>query len=440
MSQRRIGLVVALIAAALLPGAAMAQKKPAAINEADRKAGMAEAPAAAQSAGLSCQVSDARKIGQTKGDKKAGTPDTNFYEVACGTGMGFVLSAPVGAAATPINCLEANRPGPDGKEASIACKLPANADPKAALAPVLAAGKVQCTPTAARGIGSSKTNSFTEVACQEGPGYVVITDLKLDPAQKVEAQNCLSFDDAEGNVKCTLSDKATRLAIVDKLASQAGKNCQVKDRGFLGASTDGSNFYESSCQDGKGYVYKVSTAGALVQTVDCGQAASMLGGCKLTDSRQAASEQAGLYTKLAKAAGSNCDVDRYAIFPTSGKEEVVEMVCKDGKGAVGIFPATGAGKVVDCGHAPVAGYQCSLSKDMKSAYASLTADLKKFNQMSCDVSASRLAGKTKEGTTLLEVACADGLKGYVIEYNPDLTAKASVGCALAGGCKLPGNV
>jgi hypothetical protein len=166
----------------------------------------------------------------------------------------------------------------------------------------------------------------------------------------------------------------------------------------------------------------------------------MLGGCKLTDSRQAASEQAGLYTKLAKAAGSNCDVDRYAIFPTSGKEEVVEMVCKDGKGAVGIFPATGAGKVVDCGHAPVAGYQCSLSKDMKSAYASLTADLKKFNQMSCDVSASRLAGKTKEGTTLLEVACADGLKGYVIEYNPDLTAKASVGCALAGGCKLPGNV
>lgn len=438
MSSRRIGLMAAMMAAALLPGAAMAQNKPAGMSDAERKAAMAEAPAAAQSAGLSCEVVDARRIGSQKADKKAGTPDTIYYEVACREGMGFALMAPVGGVATPVNCLETSSLGPDGKESSLACKLEGNADPKAALGPLLAAAKVQCTPAAARGIGSSPTNSFIEVSCQEGSGYIVVSDTKLDPTKQVEAQNCLNFDESDGGVKCTLSDRAARLALVDRYAAESNKACTVNNRGYLGASTDGSNFYEAACADGKGYVFKAAVDGSLAQTWDCGQAANILGGCKLTDSRQAASEQAALYTRLAKASGSTCDVERYAIFPTQGKEEVVELVCKDGSGGVGIFPATGAGKVVDCGHAPVVGYQCSLT-DKKGAYAILTADLKKLDRASCEVSDSRLVGTTQQGTSLMEVACADGLKGYVIEYAPDLTAKAATGCALAGGCKLPGN-
>jgi hypothetical protein len=57
------------------------------------------------------------------------------------------------------------------------------------------------------------------------------------------------------------------------------------------------------------------------------------------------------------------------------------------------------------------------------------------------VSNSRVVGKTEKGTTYVEVACADKLKGYMLEYEsaPAVSAVRAVGCAFAGNCKLPGN-
>ena len=146
-----------------------------------------------------------------------------------------------------------------------------------------------------------------------------------------------------------------------------------------------------------------------------------------------------LYTRLAKAAGSNCEVDRYAVFPSTTDKDTVELVCKDGGGGVGIFPATGKGMVLDCGHALAAGFKCGINK-ADAGYAELTADLRKFEQKSCTVSNSRLAAKTTKGTILVEVACSDGLKGYMMEFDPTSYAAVNVtNCAFAGGCKLPGN-
>jgi hypothetical protein len=70
----------------------------------------------------------------------------------------------------------------------------------------------------------------------------------------------------------------------------------------------------------------------------------------------------------------------------------------------------------------------------------VTADLKKFNAKSCDVSEVRLAGKTAKGTVLLEAACADKLPGYMIEYTASpVSAIAATGCRFAGNCQLPSN-
>jgi hypothetical protein len=239
-------------------------------------------------------------------------------------------------------------------------------------------------------------------------------------------------------VKCELTDRATRLAVVDNLAKSS--NCVVKDRRFIGNSKDGSDFFEASCEDGKGYIFKVSK-GQLAQTWGCGQAQGILGGCKLTDARQASAEQAATYTKLAQAAGSNCNVEKYAVFPPrpGSTDEAVELVCKDGSGAVGLFPATGKGQVVDCGHALALGFKCSQGSDR--GFAALTADLKKHGKSTCTVSDARISGQTPKGTVMVEVACADGLKGYMIEYNtkPTVSAVGASGCAFAGGCQLKGN-
>ena len=131
MKARALALVAALAAVALAPVAVYAAKKeePGAVTEAQRKQGMAEAPAVVQAAGLPCQVTDARFVGKTE-DKKAKT-SSSYYEVACQQGMGFVLQAPSGAAPTAFTCIEADFPA-DGSKPSLSCMLPANADPKAA--------------------------------------------------------------------------------------------------------------------------------------------------------------------------------------------------------------------------------------------------------------------------------------------------------------------
>jgi hypothetical protein len=434
-----LGLAVALIVAALAPAAAVisAPKEAPAVTDAQRKQGMAEAPAIVQAAGLPCQVSDARFVGKVAEDKKKGTPASSFYEVACAPGsMGYIVQAAAGAPATAFSCIEADTPQTPGQPPSLPCVLPGNSDPKAALAPLMAKAGSHCTPTQTRGMGQTKTQTFLEVACQEGSGYVVIASAPFDGAKGVQTQNCLNFDDGAGNIKCTLSDKATRLKTVDAIAAASKTNCAVKDRRFVGTAQDGSDYYETSCQDGKGYIYK-ATGGQFAQSWDCAHASNIFGGCTLTDAREAATEQAALYTKLAKNSGSNCQVTKYALFPQKGDNEAVELVCADGASAIGIFPPTGKGEVLDCGHALVAGYKCSLGK---VDYASVTADLRKFNQKECTVSNARAAAKTQKGTIMLEVACSDGLPGYMIEYSTNpVNAIAATGCRFAGGCQLPTN-
>lgn len=432
-----IALVMALMTALTIPATAMSQKKAApAVSDAARKAGMARAPAVVQAAAIPCPLSDARLIGEDKKAKSA------YFEVACGPGaMGYVLQVPAEGAVVAYSCIEANTPPAPGQPPSAPCMLPGNENPKALLQPMLKAAGMDCIPEQARGIGQTKANTYVEIACQGGAGYILVASVPFSTAKPAQAQNCLMYDDAETNIKCGIGDKATRLMIVDKYVTAANNGCVAKDRRFVGMSKDGSSFYEASCQDGKGYIYKAGATGALAESYECAKATQILGGCELTDARSALTEQAALYTKLVTNTGAKCDVERYALFPTRNpREEVVELVCKSGGGGVLISTAGQKGQMLDCARAPVAGYKCSMSKD--GGFAALTSDLKKYRaDTTCEVSNSRVIGKTEKGTTYVEVACSDKLKGYVIEYQstPTVSAVSAIGCAFAGNCKLPGN-
>ncbi|CAN5461627.1 hypothetical protein BH10PSE5_BH10PSE5_27580 [soil metagenome] len=436
-----IGLAAALFVAVMAPAAVvMAAKKPVEeVTAASRTQGMAEAPAIATAAGIACQVADARFIGKMS-DKKAKT-ETAYYEIDCDKGLGFILSAVTGAKPTAFTCVEANSPQPDGKPSSLPCKLPGNADPKSDLAGYIAKAGITCTPDQVRGIGQSTTQTFLEVSCTGGAGYVLKTSAPADEAKPVLADNCLLYDDSSSNIKCTLHDKAYRMAIVDTLVTQSKNGCAVKDRRYAGMSQAGAMFYETSCTDGKGYLYKVDK-GQLTQTYPCEKASMVMGGCELTDAKEAETAQAGLYTRLAKSAAFECDVSKYAPFPSPAGLDVVEMACSNRPdGGVGVFGGPGVKpQVYDCARAPVAGYRCSFTK-ADSAFPLVTADLKKMGKNDCAVSATRFIGKTTKGTGYLEVACADGLKGYIVEYTPSpLSVVGVIGCAFSKDCKLPGNV
>jgi hypothetical protein len=425
----RLGLLAALLAAFLAPAAAMAQKKGDAgpYNAAQLKRGAAEGADAAQAAGINCQVAGAAWVGSTKEDKKTNTPERNLYEVACTGSMGFMVQVDKGGAAMPFSCLESM--------SGAACKMAENQNSVALFQQALAKNGATCDVANVRLIGQVPTAQavYMEALCKQGTGYVVKTSMPLDLAKPIKAEDCLIYDIAETNVKCTLADKAARLLIVDKFASAAAPAvaCTLKDRRFIGPLKDGTIAYEAACDTGKGYVLKVDSKGS-VASIECAKAPTL---CELSDARQAMTEQAGLYTNLAKAAGSSCVVESYAVFPPQAGQEVLELTCKDGSEVVGVFPARGAGKVYDCGHALVAGFRCAPGK---LDYSPLTADLKKLGKADCVVSEVQLRAKSSKGNPQIEVACADGLPGYVVEYKDPATPLEALGCALAG-CGLEAN-
>jgi hypothetical protein len=247
--------------------------------------------------------------------------------------------------------------------------------------------------------------------------------------------------DPQGNVACKLTDHAAQLAVADRMAAGIGKPCTVKDRRYVGLSQQHEILFEVACQEGKGYILIEAANGSLSKSVDCVNSDL----CTLTDARTAKTEQAGLYTRLSRKAGFDCDVKSYAPFPASSAAvDAVELTCNNRQdGGVGVFTATG-GSVYDCAHAELEGYRCSMTKPELS-YPTLTADLKKMGKSECAVSNARSVGVTAEKHGFIEVACADGLQGYMIEYTvTPLAPVNTIICAQAGGiangCKLPGNV
>ena len=437
-----IGLTAALAVAILIPAAVISapkeEKGKPAIDAKARETGMKEAPAIIQASGAGCTVSDARFIGE---DKKAGA---KYYEVACNEGMGFAMIAKKDVAPQVYTCLESSQPAADGKQGGLACLLPGNANPGAGLAPFVKKAGVSCDIENTRAIGSGAKNSYFEVACKGGTGYIVQTVSPLNVAGEVQVNSCLLYEEG-GTVSCKLTDKATQLSIVDTLNTAAGKNCAIKDKRYI-LSTKVDNYFEVACQDGKGYVYQQTAAtSAFARAIPCAQAGFVGGGCTLTDAVAALTEQAGFYGKLAAKAGYPCDVEKYGMLPTNDpKKEIVELKCKGSDvGAIAVFTAT-SGTVYDCLTAEMNGFRCSFTKK-DTQYARLTKDLVNFNKASCTVSDARIIGSTDtEG--FVEVACSDGLPGWVLGYPTGVAkpaAKEFLSCAQAkgigGGCKLPTN-
>lgn len=446
MKRFAIGLSAALAVAILTPAVVIsAQKeekgKPAAVDTKARETGMKEAPAIIQASGAGCTVSDARYIGE---DKKAGA---KYYEVACNEGMGFAIIAKKDVAPQTYTCLESSQPAADGKKGGLACVLPGNANPNASLAPYVKKAGVTCDIENARAIGSGAKNSYFEVACKGGAGYVVQTVSPMNVAGEVVVNSCLLYEEG-GNVSCKLTNRETQLAVVDTLnvaAAAAGTKCDIKDKRYI-LSTKNDNYYEVSCADGKGYVYQQTAAtSAFARVIPCAQAGFVGGGCTMTDAVAAQTEQAGFYTKLAGKAGFPCDVEKYGMLPTNDpKKEIVELKCKGSDtGAIAVFTATG-GTVFDCLTSEFNGYRCSFTKK-DTQFARLTKDLVGFNKASCQVSDARIIG-SNEQAGYVEVACSDGLPGWVLAYPVGVAkpaAKEFLSCAQAkgigGGCKLPTN-
>lgn len=436
-----IGLAAALILA-VTGGAALAAPKDAFSSD-QHKQGMKEAPPLVAASHLPCTITDAAFLGTGAGPDKV---PLKFYEVACQEGLGYVVAAK-DKATTPssvYNCVMMSSPTPDGKPNPAACKLPGNANPVAGLNPLMARSGRPCSVDKARYMGSTADMSMTqyEIACADGGDYIVQAPAGQDA--KVTAIPCVQLP-ASAGTQCTLTTPEQQAAVYQQLIAASGKPCTLKDKRYIG-SGDNTDFYEIACTDGKGYVIEADGSGKFKEAIDCAKAAGIGGGCTLTDARLAETEQDAVYTDLAKKAGFDCAVSKYADFPTQDNTtEIVELACSNRPdGGVGFFSNKGPPVVKDCLRSETEGYRCSFSS-IDPLYAKLTGQLKARGKGSCTVNGARAYGRTTAGDELVEVSCSDGGPGWVIQYSATSTAPTDLlNCAQAaqtggGGCQLSTN-
>jgi hypothetical protein len=434
-----IGPAAILIVASVATSAFAAKFE---IPAAARKAGMAGAPTLVQAAKLPCEVTDAWLLGESSdGTKK------KVYEVACKDGLGYIVAGKPDDATPPtaLDCVMVSGTDDKGKPNPMACKLPANANPGAGLNSLMTASGRPCTVDKARYIGTTgDQNNLYEVACHEGAGYVLRAP--IGGGKPPIASMCAIFGPASG-VKCELTTAEQQQSAIDQLVAASGKACAVKARRYVGSTSDRTDFFEVACNEGNGYMLQVSAAGKVEQALDCVKAVNFAGGCSLTDTRQAETEQDAVYTNLSKKAGFDCTVSKYAEFPARADgAEMVELACSNRPdGGVGVFPAKGQPQVWDCLIAGAEGYNCSLTSDVSPLYSKLSNSLKAKGKGSCVVSGARPYAKLSNGDDLIEVACADGGPGWVVQYSQASTVPTDLlNCVQAaklggGGCQLPTN-
>jgi hypothetical protein len=450
MSRNRYGIAAAVILAMFATsGVTVAQGKkkekeaaaaPGVIAQKDRDRGMAEAPALAKAAGLTCNVTEARFILTDAKNK------TNYFEIACDQGFGFVVEQnPAKPAAGLFPCvnLEDKVDAGGGKmvDSPLKCRLAGNGNLNGQVASYMTKAGKTCTPSGFRYIGNNATKTFIEVACGTGVGYVLETSYPANLTGDAKAQSCLVYDTGS-TLACTLTTRESQMAVVDSLAATSGKTCVVTDKRYVLTTPAGANWFEVACQAGNGFMLE-QVDGKNGKTVPCAEASFVGGGCTMTDALAAKTEQNGLYTSLAGKVGFKCNVAQYGVFNVPDKE-IVELKCNDRPdGAVIEFKGAASGVVYPCAIAEAQGYRCSFTKK-DSGYAQLSRDIKSLRDTStCEVRESRAMDKASEGAVYVEANCADGNGSYVLGYARGSTKPVEVlSCAQAkpfGACKLPGN-
>ena len=443
-----LGLAAAMLVATSPVMAFAADKAKAPVEDPKAHAqAMKDTPPLATQAGLPCTVTDAKVLGVGKPkDDKGKEVQTTYYELVCSEGLGYVLIAPQGGTPTGFDCLAltANKPkAGEADKGQLYCRLPANADPVKGLQPVVAKTGLPCTVDQARWMGTNQEQKFDqyEVSCTEGRGYV----LQVPQAGSTHALtpiDCLTLD--AGVCQYFTKDKLS--ALMTRLAAPANRPCQITNARWMGTVAANKHaYYELACSDEKaGYVLELDPQDKFISSLDCARATAIGGGCTLTSAAAAQTAELATYAGLAKQIGYPCQVQSYRSLGLEQKtgRELVELACADHPdGAFALIPVDKGqvGEYFNCVRAASRGTKCALTTDA-AAYARITTELTAKGH-TCQVSNARSVGVAASGDDYVEVACASGGPGLMIEYAPGPeTVKTIMSCVEAkgvgGGCTL----
>ena len=236
------------------------------------EANIAAAQAIATSANVSCQVTEATLLGQTRERARS-------YEAACAAGPGYIFIATTPPQA--IDCVllagqaEIDRARDPAAEIDTQCVIPQNTDVLRVLTAYAAEAGVACTVDQGASVGKAGENVIYEVGCNGADGY----RLERLPTgwKKTECAVLLTQ-----NGTCQYSTAAEQAATLKgRIANTEAGACDVTESRFMG-SAGASAFYEAKCGAGNGYVVRFDPQFAVQQLYPCEAAQRIGGGCRLT--------------------------------------------------------------------------------------------------------------------------------------------------------------
>lgn len=306
-----------------------------------------------------------------------------------------------------------------------------------------------CEVDRARVVGATETADVYEIGCVNKTGFLLSIVVPQTPSSALEVNGCLPRLSQPGGERfCTFTNLEQNMAPFKDLASKAQRPCaSTQAPRFVGES--GSSYYlEYACPDKTGFMLETDRKGAIKNQIPCVQASRLGGGCTLTEVAEAGANLLTSLSTSAKAAGLDCNVAKSSEFPKRADSpyDATEITCSN-RPVGGVLVKTASKTVVfNCLRARVEGMRCSLN-DEKLAYPAITNELKTAknvtkNYTSCEVNGGTALGLTKSNA-YLEVTCADGTPGFVMQYdlgNPDpsdiLTCREA---GFLGGCRMAPN-
>lgn len=390
------------------------------ISAVQRQRGAAEAPAVVQAANVPCDITEALWVGSAG----QGATAQNAYEVACRTGLGYVLVTRPQQPTLVIDCLYArtvaDREQAAGNAASqTRCTLPANADPWTRLQPVLQQLNRRCTANNGRAVGELPQAIRYELACTEGGALLL--DVPKPGQTGVQPSSISCLEASSAGIECQFAPREQLVAQVRPLLTGAAAQCQPSDVRWLGRSADANRneFIEVACGASGGFVIEVTAAGQTQTAYSCDAAQARGLGCRLTQTSVAQTQELQLYAQSARQLGIDCTPSGYRrIGLESGTQrEAVELQCGGRpESVVAFFPIPGRSTVqtasaIDCLYAEARGIGCRLTP-IAAAFPRISQQLSAGGR-ECPVSAVQARGRLGQ-EDLVEVACDPTRRGYIL--------------------------
>lgn len=318
-------------------------------GNADPKRGVGMRAAAA---GRPCDVTQASYVGTSP------TTGQTFYELACSAGGGFQLAVN-GAQTETVDCITLIGSGRE-------CKLTTPAQAMAAINPAIQrANRPSCATKDTRFIGNSTDgqDTYFEIACQSGPGYILDVDSKLAFKQAVDCSRAAGIGGGCKLTDTTVTESADA-ATYTRLAQKSGFQCDVAKYRFIGTDKQNREVVELACKNRPDGVVALFSESGKSDLYDCVRAGALGQDCKLSSP----DVLYGKYTAaLASKGKGTCKVSGARFIGRTETSDYIETACSDGlPGWVMAFSpgAETPSELLTCKQATNAGAACKLPTNL----------------------------------------------------------------------------